>query len=72
MSLPTYDQAVKRPLIIELVASYLEAHQLTVASRVCKSWEKACIPLLWGNPLKSLAKYDNPYSMYMQIQGELF
>ena len=61
MSLPTYEQAVARPRIIELVAPYLEAPNLAVASCVSKEWEKTCAPFLWGDPLKTLAKHDQPY-----------
>lgn len=63
MSLPTYEQAVAKPLLIELVAPYLHAHDLAVASRVSKEWEKACSSLLWDDPLKTLSNKKNPYSM---------
>jgi hypothetical protein len=63
MSLPTYEQAVAKPDIIELVAPYLESRELATASRVSKTWEKACTPLLWGDPLWSVAKKENPFGM---------
>lgn len=63
MSLPTYEQAVAKPHIIEFVAPYLEAHELSIASRVAKIWEKTCISLLWADPVKTLAKYESPFGM---------
>jgi hypothetical protein len=63
MSLPTYEQAVTKPLLVEIVQPYLTPHDLAVASRVCKSWEKLCTPILWRDPVKILAKQDLPYCM---------
>lgn len=62
MSLPTYEQAVAKPLLVELVLPYLTPHDLTVASRVCKLWEKSYTPILWRDPVKILAKQDLPFS----------
>jgi hypothetical protein len=62
MSLPTYQQAVTKPFVLDFVASYLNAKDLARASLVSKSWEMACAPHLWGSPLKFLAEMPAPFS----------
>jgi hypothetical protein len=63
MSLPTYEDTVKGPNKLTLVAPYFDRVSLLAASRVCKEWHSIFMAELWSDPIKVTAQTRTPFGM---------
>ncbi|KAN0106837.1 hypothetical protein V8E51_009713 [Hyaloscypha variabilis] len=62
MSLPTYEDTVKGPNKLTLVAPYFDRVSLLAASRVCKEWHSIFMAELWSDPIKVTAQTRTPFA----------
>lgn len=70
MSLPTYQEATRKPSIpdaLKLVAPYLEGcRDLASCCRVNKEWRRVFMDVLWENPLSNITSQGEYSSTHMR------
>ena len=55
---PSYEEATNKDYL-SLIAPFIGSRDLCVASLVCKQWNKAFAPWLWGRPASHFGLEDD-------------